>query len=876
MSNSAFMSRLRNIMPLTFRGQAVLFLVPVVVMISLVYTLESVSTERRILQTEIINKGETIASISARNAEIAVLSENPEQLQQAARSIMEIKDVTFVTFFNKQFDTLLHEGKPRPLDNRLKTTDGTAVQFLKHDDLYEFIAPVVSVRASEELFLLEAQDAPQLREHVGWVRIGLSREVMVRSERGILLRSSILAVVFTIAGVALAYLFISLATRPLHALISAVKDVRAGEHPEVAVTSPDSEIGKLTAEFNRMSHAIREREEFLNNIIENIPHMIFVKDAEELRFVRFNKAGEELLGYNREELYGKSSHELFPKEQADLFVAKDRTALSSGELLDIPEESLLTATKGERILHSKKIPIADHNGIPRFLLGISEDITERKQTESELAQHRNRLEELVTERTAQLTVAKEQAESANRAKSEFLSRMSHELRTPLNAILGYAQILRRQDNLTEAQRQQLTIMRSSGEHLLNLINDILDVGKIEANRMEVEANAFDLHALVRQVFNLTRLQAEEKELRFEYKADASLPVYVQGDERKLRQIMLNLLSNAVKYTRRGSVTLRVGYGHDGTDRFRCEVADTGIGIPANKLESIFEPFIQLEIVAQAREGTGLGLNITRRLLDLMGGSLTVESEPGKGSIFSFELALPSISGYGIDPEQSVCRITGYQGARRRILVVDDIIGNTSMLLSLLEPLGFDLDTAQHGREALQLALEHRPDLVLMDLVMPEMEGVETAQRMRADSRLATVRIIGTSATVTASTYKEQFVTLCDDFVEKPIRIELLLEKIGSLLGIVWELSDNVIPDTHSNVAAQKQAEPLTSPPAHELDELYELARLGDMLKIEQWATALKEKEISYTCFADTLLELARSFKSRAILALVEQHRGDDA
>ena len=202
--------------------------------------------------------------------------------------------------------------------------------------------------------------------------------------------------------------------------------------------------------------------------------------------MRLNRAGEELLGYSSKELQGKNSYDLFPYDLAEHICEKDREVLLSRNPIDFPEEVIHTAHKGERILHSKKIPILDDNGKPQYLLGISEDITERKQAEDELERHRDHLEELVAERTTELTIAKEQAESANRAKSDFISNMSHELRTPLNAIMGYTQILKRQDNMTNTQRQQLEIMRSSGEHLLTLINDILDVGKIEACKMKIE------------------------------------------------------------------------------------------------------------------------------------------------------------------------------------------------------------------------------------------------------------------------------------------------------------------------------------------------------------------------------------------------------
>ncbi|MFA7061694.1 MAG: ATP-binding protein [Pedobacter sp.] len=865
--------RLKAMKPLTFRGQAVLFLLPLIIIISMVYTIESIYTERKILRNEIIKKGETIATIAAGSAELPVLSENLEQLKNAALSVMKIKDVAFVSFLNKRFEILIHEGKKYPQGTSKALNPGMALSFAEHEDVFEFIVPVVTVKAQEGLFLFEGNDsAPPVREHIGWVRIGLSKEVMSKSGHNIMVRGGILAVLFSTAGVLLLYLFVTFITRPLYALINAVKEVGEGEHPEVKVVSPKSEIGKLSSEFNRMSRAIKDREDFLNNIVENIPHMIFVKDAEELRFVRFNKAGEELLGYSREELQGKNSYDLFPQGIAEHFCEKDREVLLSRHIIDFPEEVIHTVHKGERILHSKKIPILDENGKPQYLLGISEDITERKQAEGELERYRDHLEELVGERTTELTIAKEQAESANRAKSEFISNMSHELRTPLNAIMGYTQILKRQDNLTNTQRQQLEIMRSSGEHLLTLINDILDVGKIEACKMKIEDVAFDLPALVRQVISLTKLRADEKELGFKYETDTHLPTYVRGDERKLRQILLNLLSNAVNYTRRGGIVLRVSYDLTGGGLLRCEVEDTGIGIPADKLETIFDPFTQLASSRQVREGTGLGLNITKSLLALMQGRMGVESVLGKGSTFWIEVALPTLIDSDAILVNTDCHIIGYHGERKRILVVDDTIGNTSMLVSLLELLGFELDTAQDGQEAVLRAEEQKPDLVLMDLVMPEMDGLEAATIMRHNRNLEETRIIGASATATDNAHKESFVAVCDDFVVKPIQIDLLLEKIGTQLGIEWDTIIKETENVESGSRTEKHDYVLEIPASYEIEELYELAMMGDMLKIEAWAAELEFKDSRFRCFADRLRELAGGFKTKALLALAEQYR----
>ncbi len=763
---------------MTFRIKALLFMIPLLLIMSFFHTWESIRVGKGIFRSEIIKRAEAITTLATKTGELPVLSGNLELLKSTAAFLKSNSEVATVTFYDNRMEQLLHDGKL--LTHHLTAPPTTPVlSMTEEQDTFVFYAPVFTEKTQEDFDILSGLDGgKKVKETIGWIRIGFSKASLHSNERIIVARGIALSLAFAVASCFAAFFLMGVATRPLRQIVKVADDVSHGNFSREFNIHQHDEVGALANSFSAMRDTIRKV------LLETDGMIVAVREGR-----------------------------LDSRSDAGQFEGEWRKLVEG---------------------------VNDLTGA--FANGVVE-----------------------------LQSAKVAAETANLAKSDFLSSMSHELRTPLNAILGYAQILKHQENLTEAQKQQLGVMQSSGEHLLTLINDILDVGKIEARKMDIEEMPFDLPALLRQVFNLTRLKAEEKELRFLYEELSPLPPYVRGDERKLRQILLNLLSNAVKYTRRGSVTLRVAYD-EGDGTLRCDVIDTGVGIPDDKLEAVFEPFTQLTGDGQMREGTGLGLNITRRLLELMHGSLTLESTVDSGSIFSMALVLQPVS----DPERALVKteisVTGYHGERKRILVVDDTVGNTSMLVSLLEPLGFKVDTAANGEEALGMLRERQPDLVLMDLVMPVMDGLEATRLIRSDPQFDRTVIIGASASVTDSGHKGDFIKICDDFVIKPIRIDLLLEKIGRRMGIEWESVEVVLPARETFTGLDDGE--MTTPPPAELDELLNLAMRGDMAGVERWAAGLETRDAGYRTFAGKLKELAGSFKTKAVLALVKRCRGE--
>ena len=530
--------------------------------------------------------------------------------------------------------------------------------------------------------------------------------------------------------------------------------------------------------------------------------------------------------------------------------------------------------------------------------------------QSQLLEEQTKTSEQLAEKNLHLEQARQEAEAANSAKSEFLANMSHELRTPLNGILGYVQILKREPNLNTKQQQGLDIIQQCGEHLLTLLNDILDLSKIEARKMELCLNDFQFSHFLEGIIEIVRIRAEQKNLSFKYETLSPLPTTVRGDEKRLRQVLINLLGNALKFTDCGSIVFKVGYvsasgewgvGSRGNNaqpttnnqqpitnnKMRFQVEDTGIGMAADQLADIFLPFNQIGDSSHRVEGTGLGLAISQRLVQLMGGELKVESSLGQGSIFYLDVELPAVSQWQQTPEIDDRAIIGFRGSPRKLLVADDKWHNRAILANLLLPLGFEVLEAIDGQDCFTQAQKIQPDAILINPMMSGIDGLEVTRRLRQLPEFQTVIILATSASVFPEKQQDCLAAGCNGFIPQPIQAEDLFAQLGLHLGLEWiyqpkdaeaiaafpRVAGTMKHETLSGSTSDFPFQPveIVAPPPEELSTLYELAMMGDIRGIIRQANKLEELDPQLVPFAKKLRRLAKGFQEKQILEFVKKY-----
>jgi len=429
--------------------------------------------------------------------------------------------------------------------------------------------------------------------------------------------------------------------------------------------------------------------------------------------------------------------------------------------------------------------------------------------------------------------AKEIAEAANNAKSRYLAGLSHELRTPLNVLLGYAQLLSQDQELPARQRETLAIVKRNGEHLADLIEGLLEISKIEAGRVTLQRDEFNLKAILQQLVDMFQMQANQKGIKFHYITQESVPDYVAADKQRFRQILINLISNAIKYTAQGSIIFEVSYRSQVAS---FSITDTGVGISQENQELIFKPFEQVRNShSQAVGGTGLGLTISRSLAELMGGEITLASTLGQGSTFTFRLMLSSISRKQSEPEYAKTKAIGYDGSRQHILVVDDDENQRRLMHDLLSPLGFTFFSAADANEGFDILEKNHIDLILLDVQMPVMNGWAMLKQLRESRYL--MPIIMVSANARDAEFNLQAEGYHNDYIAKPVNLDTLLGKIGTFLELNWQYQD-IQPTDKSTENVKYGTKPLAK--ESEYQALIAMAEIGYLSGFKEKLLELKE------------------------------------
>ena len=610
--------------------------------------------------------------------------------------------------------------------------------------------------------------------------------------------------------------------------------------------------------------ALRQSEEKLAKAFRSSPNPITITKLDDGTHIEVNDAFCQVTGYTMEEIIGRTAIDLGlwadPKNRDRLF----QLLKESGRVRNYELESRNKSGEIKTSLLSAEI--LDING-EKCLLSVSQDISDRKQIEIELQE------------------AKEAADTANRAKSQFLANMSHELRTPLNAIIGFSQLLGRDSSLKPDQQEYLEIINRSGEHLLGLINNVLQLSKIEIGEVTIDKNSFDLYQLLNSLDEMFKLIAEKKGLQLVFDYGSTLPQYVETDERKLRQILINLLGNAIKFTSEGGVTLRVAIRQDYGEEKQInednkqrelyfEIEDTGGGISPSEMDNLFAAFYQTETGRKSLEGTGLGLPISRKFVQLMGGDITVSSILGEGSIFQFNIEVTLAEAVEMKTPQVTRRVISLAPGQSdyRILVVDDRKESRLLLMKLLTSVGFSVREGVNGEEAINIWSSWEPHLIWMDMRMPVMDGYEATKYIKTHLKGQATAIIA----LTASAFEEdRSVVLsagCDDFVRKPFREEVIFEKMAQYLGVRYLYEEPDSDTEASGKCTESSTQLLTTEELRGMSPLWldQLYQAADAIDNERIFQLIEEIPPESGLLADTIADFVNSFRCDRIIDLIEE------
>jgi len=603
-------------------------------------------------------------------------------------------------------------------------------------------------------------------------------------------------------------------------------------------------------EKKQMQEKLRESKNFLQSIIDNSGVMVFVKDLNGT-YTLVNKVYEQILGLSEKEILGKNDYEIHYTEAADKITADDMRVLKTRSSLNV--EYVIHIKGKEYSFLANKIPLFDTEGEPYAICGVAADITKIKKIEKELA------------------LAKEAAERASRAKSEFLANMSHEIRTPMNAILGYSRMLSKMI-FEENQKTYLDVIQKSGKNLLSLINDILDLSKIEAGKLDIINKPMSLLNLLNEIRDIFQIKTKEKKIDFILKISPDIPGGLLLDETRLRQVLFNLVGNAVKFTEHGSVSLSAEKSSqicESSERLISlifKVEDTGIGIAQDQLENIFNPFEQQRGQESKYGGTGLGLTITKRLTEMMNGKISVSSQVGKGSCFTVELQNVEISSVTAEKtlkDIQVCNVSDFKNAK--ILLVEDNLYNTELIRAILTPLNIRLTEVSNGKEAIDSLKNFKPDLILMDIKMPVMDGYKTVPIIKADKNLKDIPIIALTADVMPENREKIMAAGCDGFLEKPVDENRLLSELMRFLP--YNSCENIVQKENnlseilkqSNINEISHAERVHILNCLSSELMREWEQIADSVILDKWSEfGAKIKDLGEKYNADALVAYGKS------------------
>lgn len=574
-----------------------------------------------------------------------------------------------------------------------------------------------------------------------------------------------------------------------------------------------------------------------------------------------------LIGYSLDSLVRLEQVPEWPYPFSELSIA-DMGVVAGAFLLAIAAGDRLLAIQFER-----DTAVQESLGNLERLRSVEEGA--RKNLEAKVDERTRELQvEVERSRNAEiaLEVALSDSEKANQSKSVFLASMSHELRTPLNAIIGYAQLMSKRDYPLAKIKSSVSVMLKSGEHLLELINDVLSLSKIEAGRVELDAESFNVSELLRELVQMLGVNAEQKDVSIRLEEGVGLGPTVSGDRRLLRQILINLIGNAIKFTDRGGIEICVNRSKSDERALVFEIRDTGVGIPQAEFDRVFEPFSQVGSREKQIKGTGLGLSISRKLSRSMGGDILLDSTIGEGSTFTVTVPLPQVEDQTptkiIGNEDRYAKVVGYSGERREVLVVDDELLNREVARDFFEAFGFNVFEAENGMSALECMKERNYNFVLLDMVMPGMSGAEVVRAIRGSEKQSEIPIVVLSASVLEEDRKACNEAGADAFLEKPMKQEAMVRVLSEVADIPW------VFEKEAEASIAEQAECSVLPPKALLAQLGEHASSGYVRGVKDVVSSLKNDNVDYSVFISKIENYLLEFDLESIVKLVDTVEGN--